>query len=337
MSLVQLSDIVEPRVFLDYMSVNTMEKTALYQSGVIVTNPMLVAKANSGGKIVDVPFWKDLGNGDPNLSTDNPATLSTPDKIGTGTQIARIAYINKSWSAADLASQIAGSNAMQRIAERVDAYWQRAYQKRLLSTVRGLLADNIAGNAGDMVFDASRKTAGAAAVENGFTRSNFTAAAFTLGDAFENTGALSVHSVIYKRMVDNDDIDFIKDSAGNMTIPTYLGRRIVIDDGMPAVLNATSGLIEYTSVLFGAGAIGIGEGNALVPVEVFRNPDQGNGGGVETLFTRKTVLIHPAGYAFNSASVAGVSPTNAELILAANWTRVVDERKQVPICYLVTN
>lgn len=337
MATTRLSDIIEPQVFLDYMAENTMEKTAYWAGGVIATSPALQAKANTGGKIVDVPFWKDLANDEPNLSDDNPANASVAGKITAGDQIARIAYLNKSWSAADLASEIAGSNAMQRIADRVSAYWMRAMQARLVASTAGLLADNIATNGGDMVFNAARADAGAAGVNNGFTRSNFTSAAFTLGDAFENTGAVAVHSVVYKRMVDNDDIDFIVDSAGTTNIPTFLGRRVVVDDGMPAVLNATSGLIEYTSVLYGAGAFGYGEGSPLVPVEVDRDPEQGNGGGVETLYTRKTALIHPYGYQFTSSAVAGQSPSLAELRNAANWTRVFDERKQVPISFLVTN
>jgi hypothetical protein len=336
MALVRLSDVIEPAVFLDYMAQDTMEKSAFWQSGVIATNPLLAAKANSGGRIVDVPFWKDLANNEPNISSDDPAVLANPDKIDTGKQIARIAYLNKSWSATDLASEIAGSNAMQRIAARVSRYWERAYQTRLLSLTRGLLADNIAGNSGDMRFNAARTTSGAAAAENGFTRANFTSAAFTLGDAFENTGAIAVHSVIYKRMVDNNDIDFVKDSEGVLSIPTYLGKRIVIDDGMPAVLNATSGLIEYTSVLFGAGAIGLGEGSPQNAVAVDREEAQGNGAGVEILYNRKTLLMHPMGYAFTSASVAGTSPTVAELQTVTNWTRVY-ERKAVSIAFLITN
>ena len=337
MANVRLTDSIEPRVFLDYLSVNTMEKTAYWESGVVASSPVLNAKANTGGRIVDVPFWKDLANIEPNYSNDDPAANSTPQKISTGDQIARIGYLNQSWSSTDLASEIAGSNAMQRIASRVDAYWMRQYQARLIAMTVGLYNDNVAGNAGDMVFNAARTTAGTAAATNGFTRSNFTSAAFTLGDSFENTGALAVHSVIYKRMVDNDDIDFIVDSQGSMNIPTFLGRRVIVDDGMPVVMNATSGLLEYTSVLFGAGSIGYGEGSPENPIEVDRKPEQGNGAGVEILYSRKTMLMHPQGYAFTSASVAGVTPTLAELKLAGNWTRVVDERKQVSIAFLVSN
>jgi hypothetical protein len=157
-----LSDIIEPKVFLDYMAENTMEKTAYWASGVVVNNPMLNAKANTGGRIVDVPFWKDLANSEPNYSTDNPAQVSTADKISTGDQVARIAYLNKSWSAADLASEVAGSNAMSRIAERVDAWWSRQYQARLIAMTVGLYNDNVAGGNSDMVFNAARTTSGVA-------------------------------------------------------------------------------------------------------------------------------------------------------------------------------
>lgn len=337
MAAVRLSDIVEPRVFTDYMAVNTAEKTAYHDSGIIVTNAMLNAKADTGGRIVDVPFWKDLANAEPNYSTDDPAVNSVAGKISTGDQIARIANINQSWSATDLASEVAGANAMQRIANRVNAYWERQLQQRVVAVTVGLFNDNVAGNGGDMVFNAARTTLGAAAVTNGFTRSNFTSAAFTLGDSYENTGGIAVHSVIYKRMIDNDDIDFIKDSNGSLAVPTFLGKRIIIDDGMPVTNNATSGLLEYTSVLYGAGAFGFGEGTPVTPVEVDRKPEQGNGGGVEILYTRKTWLIHPFGYAFNSSTVTGLSPSLADLRLATNWTRVFDERKQVPISFLVTN
>lgn len=339
MALTRLSDIIEPSVFADYLSQNSMTKTAFWDGGVIASNPMLVQKCQTGGKIIDVPFWKDLADNDPNLSNDDPASNSTPDKITAGDQIARIAYLNKSWSQADLASEVAGSNALTRIAERIDAYWMRAMQRRLVATIQGLYADNVASNSGDMVFNAARTTSGSAAASNGFTRTNFTSAAFTLGDAFENTGVIAVHSVVYKRMVDNDDIDFIPDSQGNLVIPTFLGKRIVVDDGMPAELNATSGLIEYVSVLFGAGAIGYGESAPVISpaVEVDRTPEGGNGGGIETLYSRKNAILHPYGYKFTSSSVAGTSPSIAELKDAANWQRVFDERKQVPLAFLRTN
>jgi hypothetical protein len=109
----------------------------------------------------------------------------------------------------------------------------------------------------------------------------------------------------------------------------------MVDDSMPVVAGTTSGF-KYTSALFGEGVIGYGENLPKVPVEVYRRPDQANGGGIEQLWERKSMVIHPFGHKFNSTTVAAQSATLAELKLAANWTRVI-ERKNTPLAFLITN
>lgn len=336
MPTTQIADVVIPEIYADYQAENSPEKTAFYQSGIVTRSPMLDEKANSGGTIINVPFWKDLDSSiEPNLSTDNPASSATPNKIGTGMQVARISNLNNGWSAADLTGELAGSDPMKRISARTGVYWNRQWQRRLIRSALGALADNVANDASDMISDISIEDGATATATNVFSRSAFTSAAFTLGDAYEATSAIAVHSIVYKRMVDNNDIEFIKDSDGNMSIPTFLGRRVILDDGMPVVAGSISGF-KYTSVLFGAGAFGYGVGKPHMPVEPEREAAQGDGGGVETLWERKTWILHPFGFQFTSASVAGQSPTLAELESAANWDRVVD-RKNVPLAFLVTN
>ena len=333
MASVRLSDIIDIVVFQDLPAVNSPERTAFFESGLAVRNNLLDQIASQPGEITELPFWKDLdATVDPNLSDDNPATTATPQKVTQGKQVARKAYLNQGWSATDLASEIAmGPKAMDHIRARVDRYWTRQWQRRIIDVSNGILADNVANDGGDMVNDVALDTATTSSV---FTRANFTAAAFTLGDAFENTGALAVHSVVYKRMVDNDDIDFVPDSEGNMTIPTFMGRRVIVDDGMFVDANGVNDS-KYTSILFGEGAIGWGNGDPETPVEVEREASQGNGAGVETLWTRQTWLVHPSGFAVD-ATPAGQSFTRTELAAAATWDRVVD-RKNVPIAFLVTN
>lgn len=336
MATTQLSDVVIPEIYADYQAENTPEKTAFFESGIVTRNPMLDEKANSGGRIIDVPFWKDLdSSSEPNISNDNPGDEATPDKIGTGIQIARVAYLNNGWSAADLSGELAGSDPMRRIASRTGAYWQRQWQRRMLRTALGVMGDNVANDGGDMASDISIEDGDNATSVNVFSRAAFTTAAFTLGDMFESTSAIAVHSVVYKRMVDNDDIEFVEDSEGEMTIPRFMGRRVILDDGMPVEAGGTSGF-KYTSVLFGEGAFGYGKGAPKMPVEVEREAAQGNGAGIETLWERHTWLSHPFGFQFTSATVAAQSATLAELATGGNWDRVV-ERKNVPMAFLITN
>jgi len=190
-----------------------------------------------------------------------------------------------------------------------------------------------------MVYDASGATNNDISATTVFTRQNFTAAAFTLGDAVDTISAIGVHSLVYKRMVDNDDIDFIPDSEGKMTIPAFLGHRVIVDDGLPVTAAGGAGSGDsapfYTSVLYGQGAFGYGDGTPANPVAIEREEAQGDGAGVETIWTRKTWILHPSGFATDTAPAAN-SYTLVELAAAASWDRVV-ERKNVPLAFLITN
>jgi hypothetical protein len=337
MALTQLSDIIDVTVYQDIPAVDSPELTAFYQSGIITRSPFFDELASAPGKIAELPFWKDIDATDaPNISTDNPATIGVPGKIVQGEQISRKLQLNNGWSEADLAAERAmGGDALTRVRARADTYWRRQWQRYLIAATNGVLADNVANDSGDMVHDVASESIAGQSAATRFNRAAFNAAAFTLGDAFQDTGVFAVHSHVMQQMSDNDDIDFIPDSKGEKTIPTFMGRRVVVDDSMTVVAGSTDGF-KYTSVLYGSQAIAWGEGNPKVPVEVEREATQGNGGGVETLWTRKTHIIHPLGYQFTSSSVASESATLAEMALAANWDRVI-ERKNVPLAYLITN
>jgi len=332
-----LSDIIDVTVFQDLPAVNSPELTAFYTSGVIARNPLLDVVASSAGKTAELPFWKDLDSTSaPNNSTDDPTDVAVADKIIQGEMIARKLFLNKGWATSDLASELAlGPKAMNQIRSRTDTYWTRQWQRYLISCANDVLADNVANDSGDMVIDVASESIAGQSASTKFSRSNFTAAAFTLGDAYQNVGAIGVHSQVYKQMVDQDDIDFIPDSKGMMTIPTYMGKRVIVDDGMTVTAGATDGF-KYTTVLFGEGAFGYGDGMPDMPVEIEREASQGNGGGIETLWTRKTYLIHPFGFKNVGTPADGYSLTLAELAAATTWDRVV-ERKNVPLAFLITN
>lgn len=342
MAVTRLSDAVIPAVYGTYTAINSPDRTAFFESGVVVRNAMLDTKADTGGQEIQVPFWRDLdASVEPNMSNDDPADMASPGKIGSGLQRARIAYLNQGYSAADLVAELAGSNPMERIRNRFGTYWQKQWQKRVIASALGVLADNAANDAGDMIYDGSALP---------WSRKAFTSAVFTMGDAFENLSAIGVHSLVYKQMVDADDIDFVKDSAGLLSVPTFMGIRVVIDDGMPttSVTGPPAGIVS-TAILFGQGAFGYGEGTPEMPVEIERQARAGNGGGVETLWERKTWLLHPFGFQFTGASISKranvngrtgatttldeFTPTLADLAKAANWDRVVD-RKSVPLAAL---
>ena len=161
MSTVRLSDVVVPEVFSNYMSKNTGQTMALYQQGVMRDDADLGNKLAGGGRTFNVPFWKDLDDEESDTASDDPDSHSVPDKLSSGTDIARRQIRTKSWSTMNLANELAGDDPMKRINERVAAYWARQFDDIAISSVRGVFADNIANDSSDMVNSIATDGAGA--------------------------------------------------------------------------------------------------------------------------------------------------------------------------------
>lgn len=349
MATVKLTDIIDVEIYEGIASENNPELTAFFESGVVVRSPEMDRLATAEAELVNMPFWRDLDPADePNYSSDAD-TSAVPNKIVQGKMAAKRVSLNNAWSARDLTNEMTmGDIAMERIKARTSTYWVRQWQRRLIATSVGIYNANIiASDAGmdsgfgetdDMVFDISIDN-GVGAEANFFDREAFTNARFTLGDHFGDLSAILCHSVIYQRMIDQDDIDFIPDSQQSGVIPLYQGHRVIVDDSAPTVATTSGGGIRYTTILYGAAAFAYGEGSPTTPVEVDRNPYIGDGGGEETLFERKTWLLHPFGHSnldVTNNGGGGLWQNIADLKLGTNWKRN-HFRKNVPIAFLVTN
>jgi hypothetical protein len=335
MAVTRLSDAVVYDIYGTYTAVDNPEKSAFFQSGIITRTATMDEMARSSGKFSNIPFWLDLDPDiEPNMSNDDPEDLATPNKVGTGEMRFRKAFLNQGYADMDLVQELAGSSPMQHIRNRFGTYWLRQWQRRLIATMVGVLNDNVANDSGDMVVDISANVGDEAV----FGSDAFIDAAYSAGDAADQFVGLAVHSAIMARMLKNDEIVYLPDSAGNLTIPTYKGRTVISDDGLP-VANGV-----YTSILFGRGAfafggvdgtaVAFGEGVPRVPFEVARSARAGNGGGMEEIWERKTWVLHPFGYTWkNDDDLTEFSPTLADLRLAKHWDRVV-HRKQAPFAFI---
>ena len=298
----KISDVIVPDVFNPYVVERTAEKSALYQSGIIQSDAQLNALAQSGGTLLQMPFWSDLTGDDEVLSDTGSLTAGA---ITASKDIARLHMRGRAWGVNDLAKALSGDDPMGVVGDLVADYWARRMQAALIKTLDGVFAAaSMSGNVHDITAVSGGDT---------FTGEHFIDATNKLGDAESQLTAIMVHSATYTSMRKQNLIDFIPNSQGVYDIPTYMGKRVIIDDGLPIVSTT-----NYTSYIFGAGAIGYGEGAPPVPTET----DRDSLAGEDYLITRKHFLLHPRGVKWNEASVAGDSPTNAELATAANWTRV---------------
>src|SRR5665213_4991 len=281
MAQTQISDVVVPAEFTAYQVENSMVSTALFQSGVAVQNGEMASQLQAGAQSFTVPFWADLSDVEADITTDVLATLSTPQKISAASMVVRKSFLHASWSEMSLASELSGSDALVRVQNRVQAYWDRQWEKRLIASLRGVLYSNVANNGGDMLVDIH--SGGAITSANVFSGTAVIQTALTLGDRLSDMKAIAMHSKVYAEALDNDEITFFKPSVNSLDIPTYKGMAVIVDDNLTT---ATAGV--YVTILFGPGAVGfaVTEPRTGFGTEIYRKPDTGNGGGNTTLHSR---------------------------------------------------
>jgi len=354
--ITQISDVIVPEVFTPYVQQLTEEKARLVQSGVITRSALLDQLLDGGGLTFNVPSFRDLDNEDDRTSTDASAKIfvdgavetAIPRKIETSQEIAVRLNRNQSWSSADLTADLAGADPMGAIANRVAFYWTRRLQAVFVASMVGLFNDNEAAPSGgdthvqnDMTNDISGTFSDGVTT---FSAEAFLDAAVTMGDSMESLVAVMVHSVVFNRMQKNNLIDFIPDARGEIQIPTFLGREVIVDDGLPN--NVAGGLTagDYETWLFGSTSMALGVASPKVPTAVSRHEEGGNGGGQDVLYSRVKWSMHPVGHAFIAASIPDGGPPNGslsspstnDLTHAASWSRRFPERKQIKIARLIT-
>jgi hypothetical protein len=325
MAKTAVADIIIPTEFEKYAIERTAELSTFGQSGIVDSAPEFNDLAAMGGREVKMPFWKDLSGSRQILSDSSPLTVN---KITADQDISRIHNDGQAWSVNHLASVISGDDPLQAIVDLVAGYWARTDEGVVVSCLKGMFA--AASMAGNKLAIASESIAG----QSSSTRLNgatFVDATHKLGDRGDRLTSIAMHSATEAALRKLDLIDFIPDSEGKSQIRIFQGRRVIVDDNVPTRAGTTDGVV-YTSYLFGLGAFGKGSarldskplegGFGTEGVELARLPLDSD----TVLINRRRYILHPRGVKFTSATVAGDSPTNSELELAANWTRVWENK-----------
>ncbi len=307
--LTRILDVITPEIFNTYMDQYSTEKSALIQSGVAVSDERVSKNITAGGTLVNMPFWNDLSGEDESLD-DGETGLST-GKITASADVAGVMYRGKGWSVNELAAVISGDDPMRALLNKVGDFWLRREQQVLISVLNGLFAP----------------TSGAL-TSGDYKHLNTTAASIDasaildtkqlLGDAADKLSLLAMHSATFTQLQKQNLIDFIPQSESKIAIPTYLGYRVIVDDGIKPVDG------KYTTYLMATGAIGRNTGNpaALTTFEKARDAAKGN----DNIFTRRAFTMHPYGVKWLNATVSAKTPTNSDLATATNWKPVYESK-----------
>ena len=262
----------------------------------------------------------------------------------------------KAWVEKDFSADITGGvDFMDNVAQQVAAYWDNQDQMTLLSILKGIFSmtgaknlEFVNGHTLDISDGESDAGKVAAATLN-------TAIQKACGDNKNIFSMVLMHSVVATNLENLNLMERLKYTDANgiqreLSLGTWNGRTVIIDDGMPVEHVAASGsgdaqtaaYEKYTTYVLGAGAIDYCDIGAEVPYEMERNPAKN--GGQTTLYSRQRKLFAPYGVSFTKSSVATLSPTNGEFEKGANWELVNDgsttkkyiDHKAIPIARIIS-
>lgn len=334
MAIATLSSVYVAEVFDGDMQNAQLELNKLITSGVAYNNPKLQALMVEGGLVGEITNFEPLTAEEPNYSSDDSTVISVPKSIASRTQAFRHAPRNWNYGAAQLARDLGLQDPMSAIVPRLAQIVTTDIEKRVIYSLQGILADNIANDSSDMLYKVGNDNNSTILAAEKISAETVIWAKQTMGDQQGELAILAVHSALYAKLQIDQVIEFIPSGVANINIPTFMGLTLIYDDSMPVEMQTYRPL--YTSFLLGMNSISIAQGIVKKPSEMISVPGSGNGAGEEQIWTRHDDVIHIDGFTFTSLVLQGLCADYDDLQEVTNWNRRWD-RKHIPIAFLQTN
>ena len=304
---------------------NSLIKNALFN---VVNQYKAKMSEQSGGYAVLEPIKGRIG-GDP-VNYDGNTNIPKGSERDTFYQ-RKICYGRaKAWGEYDFASDITGANFMAE-AQEVKDYWDENRQGVVLSILKGIFS--MTGGV-DGAFVTKHTYDITAATNPNLTADALNRAAQkALGDKKAKLDVIFMHSAVSTNLEGLNLIDFLKytDADGierDLTIGTFNGRLVIVDDDMPTTEvaetseGAGDGYTAYTSYVFQKGFFEYENIGAEKPSELARDPY--DKGGKTDLITRVREMIVPMYISYKGTGT--VSPTNANFENGSNWELVNNDK-----------
>ena len=340
---VLLADIVKRNNLSTYVSEAIKERSLFIKSGAVARNSLLDSR--SGGTRIQVPEFnpvsptEEVMNGTATWGTSGAGYL-TPQKIGTGTQIATICHRGFAYAVDDVAVLAAGEDPMLHIRNQLADAINKLNSARLFSQLAGLFGTALSANALDK----------AVAAASGGAEANFLSATMVaearskLGERGEELDTLIVHPSVAYYLYQVGMLTFSTSALaangavtwggggvgiGARDVGEFAGMRVVTDSAVNTVAPGTGGhQREFYCYLTKGGTILEGVQQEL-RIEADRN-----------VLSKQDVLsvdYHSTYHVMGTKwSDAGDNPTNSNLATANKWAATYDI-DLIPMVQLTVN
>ena len=333
MATTRLTDIVPVKVFSSVVEGKLIQDSKFRAAGIVGTDSRVTAKAQTAGLEVTLREWKRVNGGEAANQSDNPADKFSPAAVAMNSFLARVISRTLGFSAMDIQDYASDADAVEYATSEIARLKLMDEQSTMLATLTGVLADNAANDAGDMIKNVSITT-GAITVAQKMSKELLISGRAVMGDRGEDLKSIIIHSDIANALRILEPNAFVPHSKTDIGLSTYYGWNVVETD---AVGKTGAGAYPiYTSYMCGDNLFAY----AAVPVEnalvQVRDEFAGGGSGEETVISRVRYLLPMVGFDNIAAPANGVSQTGAELSAAVTWDRKIAQ-KAIPLVAIRTN
>lgn len=327
----------DPDVFTDYIQEADPVHTSIINSGVLRVSPEISAVLTDKNNVFTVPNYAPLSGEAKNYDgeTDNtPVEVSA--KKQTGMAFRRMA----AWKDQDFTRELTGADPLGDVARKVAYYQQKNNQKELLSIIDGVLSvDAMSSHVKDITASKGSSSTATPTAENRLSADTFLdAAQEALGDNFDDLTMVAMHSRVYTNLLKLQLVNNIATTPDaysrgvqfGLLLNKYL---VMVDDSLTT--GTKDSAATYTTYLLGEGSIATAR-NVRIDRPNYVNYDPESKGGVNKLYTKWGMAMHPLGMSLDVSKIAKNSPTRVELGTKANWTKVWDA-KNIKLAKIVSN
>lgn len=328
----------DPDVFTDYIQEADPVHTSIINSGVLRVSPDISAALTDKNNIFTVPNYAPL-SGDAKNYDGN--TNNTPVGVSSSKQTGMAFRRMAAWKDQDFTRELTGADPLGDVARKVAYYQQKNNQKDLLAVVDGVLGvSDMSSHVKDISASKGSQEAATVTAENYLSGDTFLdAAQEALGDNFDDLTMVAMHSRVYTNLLKLQLVNNIATTPGaysrgvqfGLLLNKYL---VMVDDSLTTDV-AKSGPRTYSTYLLGEGAIATAR-NVRIDRPNYVDYDPESNGGVNKLYSKWGMALHPLGMSINTTKIAENSPTRAELGTAASWTKVWDA-KNIKLAKIVSN
>ena len=327
----------DPDVFTDYIQEVDPVHTSIINSGVLRVSPEISAVLTDKNNVFTVPNYAPLSGEAKNYDgeTDNtPVEVSA--KKQTGMAFRRMA----AWKDQDFTRELTGADPLGDVARKVAYYQQKNNQKDLLSIIDGVLSvDAMSSHVKDITASKGSSSTATPTAENRLSADTFLdAAQEALGDNFDDLTMVAMHSRVYTNLLKLQLVNNIATTPDAYSRGVQFGvllnkYLVMVDDSLTT--GTKDGAATYTTYLLGEGSIATAR-NVRIDRPNYVNYDPESKGGVNKLYTKWGMAMHPLGMSLDVSKIAKNSPTRTELGTKANWTKVWDA-KNIKLAKIVSN